>query len=183
MIAAPNCPHTMKGWFIPGKSPIAACDVHRKIWVDDATGLRLESPPENPATAHAEVCEFWSSDLEKLFRAAGVPRAGTPGLKGSALGKWAATMANGRGPCIVSPKQGLIYHVRVGTADDEMLNLEATAETSGDHLHWFVDAAYVGASNPSCALLWKAQPGKHVVRAVDDAGRVDTREIMVTSVE
>ncbi len=33
-----------QGWFIPGKSPIAACDVHRKVWVDNATGLRLNGP-------------------------------------------------------------------------------------------------------------------------------------------
>ena len=183
MIAGPNCPHTMKGWFIPGKSPIVACDVHRKIWVDNATGTRLEGPPENPATAHAEVYEFWPSDLEKLFRAAGVPRMAAPMPKTPTSANPLLAETNGKGPCIVSPKQGLIYHVRVGAGEDEVLNLEATAETGRDHLHWFVDAAYVGISDPSTALLWKPQPGKHVIRAVDDAGRADAREIMVTAVE
>ena len=77
MIAGPNCSQTMKGWFIPGKSPIAACDVHRRIWVDNQTGLRLSSAPDNSATAHVEVCEFWPSDLEKLFQAAGCAAAGS----------------------------------------------------------------------------------------------------------
>ncbi len=64
-----------------------------------------------------------------------------------------------------------------------MLDLEATAETTQDHLHWFVDSAYLGVSAPSSALLWKPQPGKHVIRAVDDLGRADSRQITVTEVE
>ncbi len=182
MIAGPNCRHTVKGWFIPGTSPIAACDVHRKVWIDNATGLRLGAAPDNPATAHAEVCEFWPSDLEKLFRAAGVPRVGAPACT-DAPSRAMTGDANGSGPCIVSPKQGLIYHVRLAAASDEVLNLEATAETSREHLHWFVDATYLGQSAPSSALLWKPKPGRHVIRAVDDSGRADTREILVTAVE
>ena len=81
-----------------------------------------------------------------------------------------------KGPRIVSPKKGIIYHVRVGADGDEVLNLEATAETSREHLHWFVDAAYLGMSAPSSLLLWKLQPGRHVIRAVDDLGRADSRE-------
>ena len=182
MIAGPNCPHQVKGWFIPGKSPIAACDVHRRIWVDRRTGLRLSSVPTDPATAHAEVCEFWPSDLAKLFQAAGLPRVAPPDFADTAN---AVTMAteSGKGPSIVSPKQGLIYHVRVGAAADEVLNLEATAETSHERLHWFIDATYLGVAEPSTALLWKLQPGRHLIRAVDDAGRADSREITVTSVE
>ena len=184
MIAGPNCAEKVKGWFIPGVSPIAACDVHRKIWIDDATGLRLSAAPENPAMAHAEVCEFWPSDLEKLFRAAGVPRVGPPALIASGGGAApVSTSEAGNGPRIVSPKNGLTYHVRVGAQDEEVLDLEATAETSRGQLHWFVDATYLGVSQPSAALLWKMAPGKHVIRAVDEAGRADSREILVTAVE
>jgi penicillin-binding protein 1C len=179
MIAGPNCPHTVQGWFIPGKSPIATCDVHRKIWIDNATGLRLGAAPQDPATAHAEVCEFWPSDLERLFRAAGVPRVRAPAFATPAV----IADSNDSGPSIVSPKKGLIYHVRVGAGADEVLDLEATAETSREHLRWFVDAAYVGESAPSSAFLWKPQPGRHIIRAVDDAGRADVREILVTTVE
>jgi len=184
MIAGPNCPQTVKGWFIPGKSPIAACDVHRRVWVDDVTGLRLSGEPDRAARVHAEVCEFWPSDLAKLFQAAGLPRAAPPPVAARA---GSVSVASGhdadKGPCIVSPKKGLIYHLRVGAEADEVLNLEATAETSRDHLHWFVDAAYVGVSEPSTALLWKPEPGRHVIRAVDDSGRADSREVTVTEVE
>ncbi|HEV3272395.1 MAG TPA: penicillin-binding protein 1C [Candidatus Methylacidiphilales bacterium] len=182
MIAGPNCSRTVKGWFIPGKSPIAPCDVHRRVWVDNLTGLRLSNAPDDPSTAHAEVCEFWPSDLEKLFQAAGLPRAGPPPV---ALRTGSSLVAHdaGDGPRIVSPKAGLVYHVRVGAEADEVLNLEATAETSREHLHWFVDAAYLGVSAPSAGVPWKLQPGRHVIRAVDDLGRADSRRIIVTAVE
>jgi len=184
MIAGPNCPHAVKGWFIPGKSPIGVCDVHRRVWVDNVTGLRLSGEPDSTVSAHAEVCEFWPSDLAKLFQAAGLPRKTPPGL---ADATHPSSLAMGhdpdKGPRIVSPKKGLIYHVRVGAAGDEVLNLEATAETRRDHLRWFVDATYLGESAPSSAMLWKLQPGQHVIRAVDDSGRADSRQVTVTAVE
>jgi len=184
MIAAPNCPQTVKGWFIPGKSPIAACDVHRRVWIDNVTGLRLEGQPDRADSAHAEVCEFWPSDLGKLFRAAGLPRIGPPPVAARSNISPAATAGDAaKGPCIVSPEKGLIYHVRVGAGGDEVLNLEATAETGREHLHWFADATYLGVSEPSTALLWKLTPGRHVIRAVDERGRADSREITVTAVE
>ena len=184
MIAGPNCPHTVKGWFIPGKSPISACDVHRRVWIDNRTGLRLSSEPDDMSTAHAEVCEFWPSDLARLFQAAGVPRVAPPAL---AVGRnHVVSVVNHHetgGPHIVSPEKGLTYHVSLGAGNDDVLDLEATAETSREYLHWFVDATYLGVSEPSTALLWKLQPGRHVIRAVDDLGRADSRPITVPVVE
>ena len=184
MIAGPNCEHKIKGWFIPGKSPITACDIHRRVWIDNRTGLRLQGEPGDPSSVHAEVCEFWPSDLAKLFQAAGLPRQAPPRfLASNSSSMVEAGNDSGKGPRIVSPKAGLIYHVRIGERDDEVLNLEATAETRREQLRWFVDATYLGVSAPSTAFLWKLQPGRHVIRAVDEQGRADSREITVTAVE
>ena len=184
MVAGPNCAHKIKGWFIPGKSPIASCDIHRRVWVDNRTGLRLQGEPTDSTSVHAEVCEFWPSDLAKLFQAAGLPRQAPPDfLASNSTSLPGAGGDAGKGPRIVSPKAGLIYHVRIGAADDEVLNLEATAETRQEQLRWFVDATYLGESAPSTAFLWKLQPGQHVIRAVDEQGRADSREITVTAVE
>jgi penicillin-binding protein 1C len=79
-LAGPNCPQVTSGWFIPGKSPITACDIHRRVWIDNRTGQRLAGYPENPSTAHEKVCEFWPSDLAKLFQEAGLPRQMPPPL-------------------------------------------------------------------------------------------------------
>jgi penicillin-binding protein 1C len=183
MIAGPNCPQVVQGWFIPGKSPIAPCDVHRRVWIDNLTGLRLPRQPDDVSAAHPEVCEFWPSDLTKLFQAAGLPRRAPPTLAGASAGGPASGSSLEKGPRIVSPKEGIIYHVRVTPESGEVLNLEATAEIPHEKLHWFVDTAYLGVSEASTALLWKPRPGRHLIRAVDDAGRADSRLVTVTTVE
>jgi penicillin-binding protein 1C len=186
MIAGPNCPQALQGWFIPGKSPIGICDVHRRVWIDNFTGLRLPGEPDDCAAAHSEVCEIWPSDLAKLFQAAGLPRRAPPALAVSTAAHTADVTPStriGKSPRIVSPKAGLIYHVRVAPESGEVLNLEATAETPHEHLHWFVDTTYLGVSEASTALLWKPLPGRHLIRAVDDSGRADSRLITVTTVE
>ena len=185
MIAGPNCPQTVPGWFIPGKSPITACDVHRRIWIDNLTGLRLPNQPDNPADAHSEVCEFWPSDLAKLFQSAGLPRRAPPALAAdsASTANPASNAPVEKGPRIVSPKRGLIYHVRVTPDGGEVLNLEATADSPHEHLQWFVDTSYLGVSEASTALLWKPQPGRHLIRAIDEAGRADSQLVTITTVE
>jgi penicillin-binding protein 1C len=180
-LAGPDCPQVMQGWFIPGKSPINRCDVHRRIWIDNHSGLRLSNFPENPATAHSEIMEFWPSDLAKLFREAGLPKAAPPPL----MAMQPLRVANAStlmGPHILSPKAGQVYHVRLN-ADDEVLNLEAAAESAHDQVYWFVDSTFLGASHASSPLLWKPQAGRHIIRAVDEMGRADSRTVTITSVE
>jgi penicillin-binding protein 1C len=185
MIAGPNCPQVVQGWFIPGKSPIAPCDVHRRIWIDNLTGLRLPAQPDDLTGAHAEVCEFWSSDLARLFQAAGLPHRAPPLLAASGTSTKSAMLISpaAKGPRIVSPKEGLIYHVRVNRENGEVISLDAISEMPHEQLHWFVDTAYLGVSEASTSLLWKPLPGRHVIRAVDDSGRADAKMITVTTVE
>ena len=179
-LAGSNCPRVVTGWFIPGKSPIAACDVHRRVWIDNRSGLRLSGFPQNPATAHAQVVEFWPSDFARLFRTAGLPKAAPPSLLGShsVHGGNAA-----EGLRILSPKSDRIYHVRLNVAGDGALDLEASAESARDQVYWFVDSTYLGASTASAPLLWKPQVGRHTIRAVDETGRADSKLVTVTAVE
>jgi penicillin-binding protein 1C len=180
-LAGPNCPHVVSGWFIPGKSPITRCDIHRRVWIDNRSGLRLAGFPENPAAAHTEVYEFWPSDMAKLFRAAGLPRVAPPPLAGTRTPE--GNLVGAQGPRIVSPKSDRIYHVRVSMENDAVLDLEAATESAHDEVHWFIDSAYLGASSASTPLFWKPVAGRHTIRAVDDLGRADARSITVTAVE
>ena len=70
------CPQTVDTWYIPGKSPIKVSQLHRAVAVD--AGGRPTCDPA--ATARLEVHEFWSSDMLKLFREAGMPRRRPPAL-------------------------------------------------------------------------------------------------------
>lgn len=181
-LAGPNCPRVTTGWFIPGKSPITACGVHRRVWIDNKTGRRLAGFPADPATAHQEICEFWPSEFAKLFREAGLPRPVPPPLAESSASRAVAHTAVA-GPRIVSPRANRVYQIRVNSPGTGTLDLEASSETARDQLYWFVDSSYLGTSTAGTPLSWKPVAGHHTIRAVDELGRADARTIDVVTVE
>jgi len=77
------CPQTVETWYIPGKSPIRVCNLHRPVMLDVSTGLPT-CPPYAAATTQ-EVFEFWPSDMMKLFREAGMPRRKAPSVPDCAV--------------------------------------------------------------------------------------------------
>ena len=163
------CAHRVRGWFIPGVSSISECEIHREVWVDAATGLRLNGN-DGKRTARREVHEFWPSDLLALFAAAGVPRNLPPLF---APGESVETLArSGRAPCITSPKMGSTYST--GTIDR---TLALTAETDADveTVCWFADRDFLGASHRTTPLHWQPRPGHYTLIVMDDHGRSDSR--------
>jgi penicillin-binding protein 1C len=178
-LAGPNCPRVTSGWFIPGKSPIAACDVHRRVWIDNRTGRRLPGFPAEPASAHPAVLEFWPSDLARVFQRAGLPRIAPPPLLGSSTPHFGSLA---EGPRILSPQSDRTYQLRLADSAGT-LGLNASTDGASDQVYWFIDSVYLGSSAASAPLPWKLQVGHHVIRAVDEAGRVDSRTITVTAVE
>ena len=171
-LPGPHCNHLKETWFIPGKSPIRTCAVHREVKIDVATGLRA-CPGEDAATA-TEVFEFWPSDLLKLFRTAGIPRRVPPPYASGCH----AVAPGGAPPLIASPAKGLDYHL--GGRRNE-IPLTAVTDADGRYVYWFVDDRLVGTARSGETLLWTAKPGRFVVRAVDDQGRSVAEELHVSS--
>ena len=166
----PHCNHTVWTWFIPGVSPIAACDVHREIFVEKDNGLR--ACKEGPNTT-AKVFEFWPSDLLKIFRQAGVPRSLPPNYDPSC---GIAAEARGRPPQITSPLPGVTYNIR-SASNEEKIPLTAVTDADARTLYWFVDEKLVGRTPAGRPFFWPPEPGRFTVRAVDDQGRADVREL------
>ena len=64
----------------------------------------------------------------------------------------------------------------------EYMKLAATAEGGVNTLYWFANDSFVTAGRPGIALPWKpAQPGRYLLRVVDEHGRADSREVVVTA--
>ncbi len=178
-LPGPACSRKMQTWFIPGKSPIAACDIHRKISINSRTGLRacIEG---SPGTRYA-VYEFWPSDLLAIFKQTGIPRRMPPAYEPGC--RIEETSIKGTGPMITSPREGVIYNLRASSISNERLPL--TAVTDGDTriLHWFVNEEYLGTSETAKPFFWIPKPGKFMVRAVDEHGRAAVRQIETKIVE
>lgn len=173
-----ECPRTMSTWYIPGKSPIRISDVHRRVWVDTRTGHQA-CPPYDPRFVRAETFEYWPSDILRLFAQAGVPRRRPP-----PVGACLHDLPGGSAPHISSPLASVTYTLRANRMDSEAILLAASADAEVRKLHWFVGDAYVGTSLPDVAVSWApARSGTFMVRAVDDRGRADSRELRVAVVQ
>jgi penicillin-binding protein 1C len=159
----PFCDHLKDTWFIPGKSPITTCRIHRQMAVDLHTGLR--ACPERNSAAVSRVFEFWPSDLMKLFRSGGVARRTPP----PADPDCAKVMPGGAAPLISSPSRGVTYSAPSGGRTE--IPLAAVTDADSRMLYWFIDDELVGTARPGETLFWKAKPGTFVVRAVDEQGR------------
>jgi penicillin-binding protein 1C len=173
-----HCHGLTDTYFIPGKSPITTCDVHREVLVSKLTGERL-CDPMSP-NAKAQVFEFWPSDLLILFKQAGISRRGPPPYQKSCA--LTDRESNGSPPMIVSPKLDVAYNVRV-ESEEKSLPLKAVADGDVKKLYWFIGSQFIGSTEPEKTLFWPAEPGRHTVRVVDSSGRSDSRELKVEVVK
>jgi penicillin-binding protein 1C len=167
-----HCPHTVDTWYIPGKSPIRVSQLHRAVAIDPLTG-HAGCPPYAAGTRF-EVFEFWSSDMLKLFRQAGMPRRIPPPLPPCTAED---TMD---GPRIASPLRSVSYALR-RSAPQEAITLDASAAADVQRVFWFDGRALIGVrAVADGALPWRpAAEGAHLIRIVDDHGRSAERDVEV----
>jgi len=177
-IPSKYCPHKKTTWFIPGRSPIDTCQVHRPVLIDDLSGKQVCSTAGR--STHVEVFEFWPSDLLRLFQQAGLPRRTPPSPLGSGC-DLTGLAARGAIPRITSPLRGVVYALGKGPDAHDTIALQAITDGDAQDVFWFVGATYLGKAQSGTPFLWRPDPGKYVVRAVDDHGRSDTRELTVTA--
>ncbi|MEK6664379.1 MAG: penicillin-binding protein 1C [Pseudomonadota bacterium] len=178
-IPGAHCHHKRDSWFIPGKSPIKVCDIHREVVVDNQTG-RQTCPPYAHAV-HKEVFEFWSSDMLRVFRQAGIPRRAPPTSDARCAANDHSSW--GAAPQITSPLSGVAYSLRAAHVGEETIAFQATTDADAQFVFWFVNENLVGKSAADAAFHWKAAPGSFVIRAVDDQGRADARALKVELVK
>jgi penicillin-binding protein 1C len=172
------CPLQRRAWFWPGVSPVRACEVHRKVVVDLATGRRVcrGTRAAGRASTRVEVDEFWPSDLLRIFAQAGLPRRLPPAPDPEC--SLDALAATGDPPEIVSPVRGVTYVARL-TGGEAFVPLMATADADVRKISWFLGGQMLGESDPREPYLWPAAAGDYVVRAVDDHGRSTSRNLAV----
>jgi penicillin-binding protein 1C len=177
-LPGPHCDRLAWTWFIPGKSPITVCDVHREVRVDDRSGLEVCAPYRGQA--HLAVYEFWDSDMLRIWRQAGIPRR-TPPARDPGCGM-DGMAGRGNAPQITSPTSGVSYALRAFKAAKTSIPFKATTDADAREVFWFVDETYAGKAPSGKVFLWPAQPGSFIVRAVDDRGRSGSCHIAVTVV-
>jgi penicillin-binding protein 1C len=165
------CTQRVEGWFIPGVSPTKACDVHREVLVDIATGLRV-LVDDGTHQVKREVYEFWPGDFLTLFQQAGLPRRVPPPFLPDTGSESASR--EGQNPIIVSPNGKEILLVSKKT-----IPLRAKADADVREIFWFAGKRFVGKAAPNQVVEWSAAAGDYEVTALDDHGRAGSHRVLV----
>lgn len=167
------CPQTSKTWYIAGKSPIKVSQLHQPVAISHKTGQPV-CPPYQADQVRMEVMEFWSSDMQKLFRQAGLPRRSPPKCQQG---------FHTQAPDITSPLRHVAYQLRT-SQPETTIPLQAKAAAQVRTLFWFDDNRYIGSSDPQVALAYRpTDAGIHTIRVVDDQGQGAEREMLVDWLE
>ena len=167
-----ECRERSRTWFIPDKSPIRESRLHRAVFIDTRSGLAVCN--ESPHTRR-EVYEYWPSDMLRLFRDAGIPRREPP--RAPDCDKQDSS-EHSDAPRIVSPLRGVAYTLRLTQPVSIALRAHSTGSTS--KIFWFADRALIGQTRSGEALSWSPPAaGYYTLRAVDEQGGADTRELRV----
>jgi penicillin-binding protein 1C len=117
----------------------------------------------------------------KLFRQAGIPRRLPP--SGDDDCSLEAKATRGLPPQITSPEATVTYPVRLASLGAQTVPLAAVADADVRVLYWFLDEKFVGQSGTRDPFFWIAQPGRYVLRVVDDQGRADARNFIVSLIQ
>lgn len=172
MLPTRYCKDTEWSWFIPGKSPITTDTIYREVAINSKTGLQTCHINEY---TRFEVFEFWPSDLLSIFKKAGIQRHTPPFYEPD------CTLSGNPGinPHITSPQNGISYIIRVHSQQNNAIPLTAVTDAGVAHVYWFINETFIAKTKAGESYLWKAKPGKFVVRIVDDHGQSDARDINV----
>lgn len=169
-----HCPRTTLSWFVPGVSPIRESSVYRAVRIDLSTGFRT---CRDDVAAVQEVYEFWPSNLNAVFRRAGVSiRRPPPWSPECELDR---ASASGVAPRIASPQNSLVYHAPARGGEQSTVLFSAVADGDARSLYWFVDDRFVARVAAGEDYLWAPRAGRFTVRVADDLGRGDAVSITV----
>lgn len=175
-LAHHHCRHKRRTWFVPGKSSISRCRVHRQIPILASNGRRacrvLSEPTVN------KVYEFWPSDLLALFRKAGIGRRTPPPFDSRCL-----KLSDGKDPIILSPKSDVVYSLRSQGTGTQAVPLIASVDADVRKMSWYINGRFQGEYDPSATPTWRPKAGRHEVQIIDDQGRSDSLTIKVQQVD
>lgn len=167
------CSDVTSTWFIPGKSPIKVSNLHRAVRIDSRTG---QATCNDGRFSRTEIYEYWPTDMQRLFREAGMPRRQPPaeiecdrkGIRG--LGD--DTLR------ITVPGTAAAYTLRLSKMMP--IVLRANAVNAHQDLFWFANGGLIGKARASDTINWLPDTAGHYqIRVIDKEGRSDGREVEV----
>ena len=174
-IPSRDCPGAVDELYIVGVSPIETCKMHRKIAIDNETGLRLASEDSSSRAYTGKVFEIWPPDIASWRKREGYPIAEIPPLLSDV-----SHFSSGPRPLILSPQSGANFVLREDAPiGHQRILLEASASNMINQLFWFVDGELIVTCKPDERPFYYPRPGKHKIVCMDSEGNASSVTINI----
>jgi penicillin-binding protein 1C len=167
-LPGPFCPDKQSVPFLPGRSRLGRCELHRRIQVDDETGELLAGGCDQ-RPFHWQELTLFPAELVAWKRSQGESVTGLP-----TVSKACASGDLGEPPRIVSPDPSTPYRLRRDAPlAYQQIALTARSGPGTRQLFWYQDGILVGSSSPAEPLFLTPTRGPHRIAVTDDLGRSD----------
>jgi penicillin-binding protein 1C len=170
-LPGPFCPARVRIPFLPGRSKLAACSLHKRVLVDRETGELLAGDCLQRRPHEFRLLTVYPPELVAWWRSQGTAVETLPRLSASCTG-----IPDAEPPRIVSPDAATAYHLR-RDAPPEFQRIPLVAQTSPGvrRLFWYQDGLLVATTETGIDGSRFLAPvlGEHRLVVTDDLGRSD----------
>ncbi len=164
-----HCRDRARVAYLPGRTRLHACAMHRPIFLDRQTHQRLAGACIASRPHEQIVATVYPPELVAYWRAQGQPFQELPPLSPAC-----SDVAADAKPRIVSPDGSTPFRLR-RDAPVEFQEILLSAQTSdAATLYWFEDGVLVASGDASRRMFRRPQRGLHQLVVVDDGGRSDS---------
>jgi penicillin-binding protein 1C len=170
-LPGPSCPERVRIPYIPGKSRLTACTIHRRMLVDSRTGELLSGDCVGRRPHELRLFTLYPPELVAWWRSQGNPVQEVPRLSPACQG-----VPDGDPPRIVSPDATTPYRMRRDSpVEYQRIALVAQVSPGARHLYWYQDGTLVATTEAAAATGRFLAPvlGEHRLVVTDDLGRSD----------
>jgi penicillin-binding protein 1C len=170
-LPGPFCPQRIRIAYLPERSKVAACSLHRRMLVDGETGELLAGDCVRRRPHEFRLLTIYPPELTAWWRSQGAPVQEVPRLAAACEG-----IPDGEPPRIVSPDGATPYRLRRDApAEYQRIPLVAQASPGARHLYWYQDGTLVATTMTDAAAtrFLDAVRGEHRLVVTDDLGRSD----------
>jgi penicillin-binding protein 1C len=170
-LPGPFCPRRVKIAYLPGRTKLTPCSLHRRMLVDRATGELLAGDCVSRRPHVFRLLTVYPAELVAWWRSQGEPVRDVPRLAAACEG-----IPDGEPPRIVSPDGATPYRLRrEAPAAYQRIPLLAQAAPGVRRLYWYQDGTLVATTEASASAsrFLDAVRGEHRLVVTDDLGRSD----------
>ncbi len=169
------CGPGVTGFYLPGISPSASCDIHRVVEVDMLSGETVCSRCRKDRLTEQRPVQWWPPQVMSYLVSGGLALPSFPAHNSDC-----PAFGVGKAPVITSPQGDSEYFLRRGVPlVDQAIVLEASFSAGIRRVWWFADGVLLKAGEPGERVFFIPSTGQHQFTVVDDAGRSESMVIQI----